>query len=42
MKTEDMVAAVQQKLNIRVDGKPGPTTWGQFTKQLWATAFRAT
>ena len=34
MKTEDMVAAVQQKLNIRVDGKPGPTTWGALYKAI--------
>ena len=34
MKTEDMVAAVQQKLNIGVDGKPGPTTWGAIYKAI--------
>ena len=34
MKIEDMVAAVQQKLNIGVDGKAGPTTWRAVYKAI--------
>ena len=34
MKIEDMVAAVQQKLNIGVDGRAGPTTWGAIYKAI--------
>jgi peptidoglycan L-alanyl-D-glutamate endopeptidase CwlK len=28
MKTDDMIRAVQKKLGIDVDGRPGPQTWG--------------
>ena len=28
MKTEEMIRAVQQKLDIEVDGRAGPQTWG--------------
>jgi peptidoglycan LD-endopeptidase CwlK len=28
MKMEEMIAAVQKKLGVRVDGRPGPETWG--------------
>lgn len=28
MKIEEMIAAVQKKLGIEVDGRPGPETWG--------------
>nr|WP_295786093.1 peptidoglycan-binding protein [Rhodoferax sp.] len=34
MKIEDMVAAVQKKLGIKVDGNPGPTTWGAIYKAI--------
>ncbi len=28
MKIEEMIAAVQKKLGVQVDGRPGPETWG--------------
>jgi hypothetical protein len=28
MKIEEMIAAVQKKLGVLVDGRPGPETWG--------------
>jgi peptidoglycan L-alanyl-D-glutamate endopeptidase CwlK len=34
MKMADMVSAVQQKLNVQVDGKAGPQTWGAVYKNL--------
>lgn len=34
MKTEDMIAAVQDKLNISVDGRAGPETWGAIYKHI--------
>jgi len=34
MKIEDMVAAVQKKLGVQVDGKAGPETWGAIYAQV--------
>lgn len=34
MKIEDMISAIQKKLNIDVDGKAGPQTWGAIYEQL--------
>lgn len=28
MKIEDMIAAVQKKLGVQIDGRAGPETWG--------------
>ncbi len=34
MRIEEMIAAVQQKLGIDVDGKAGPQTWGAIYERL--------
>lgn len=34
MKMGDMVSAVQKKLNVQVDGKAGPQTWGAIYKSV--------
>ena len=34
MKTGDMIRAVQKKLGVEVDGKPGPQTWGAIYQSI--------
>jgi peptidoglycan L-alanyl-D-glutamate endopeptidase CwlK len=34
MKIEEMIAAVQKKLGVQVDGRPGPETWGAIYAQI--------
>lgn len=34
MKIEEMISAIQQSLNIDVDGKAGPQTWGAIYERL--------
>ena len=34
MKIEDMISAVQKSLNVDVDGKAGPQTWGAIYERL--------
>ena len=34
MKIEEMISAVQKKLGVRVDGRPGPETWGAIYAQI--------
>ncbi len=34
MKIEDMISAIQKKLNVDVDGKAGPQTWGAIYERL--------
>jgi peptidoglycan L-alanyl-D-glutamate endopeptidase CwlK len=34
MKIEEMIAAVQKKLNVQADGRPGPETWGAIYAQI--------
>lgn len=34
MKTVDMIRAVQKKLGVEVDGKPGPQTWGAIYQSI--------
>jgi peptidoglycan LD-endopeptidase CwlK len=34
MKIEEMISAVQQSLGVKVDGRPGPETWGAIYKRI--------
>ena len=34
MKTDDMIRAVQKKLGVEVDGRPGPQTWGAIYRSV--------
>jgi peptidoglycan L-alanyl-D-glutamate endopeptidase CwlK len=34
MKIEEMIAAVQKKLGVKADGRPGPETWGAIYAQI--------
>ena len=34
MKTDDMIRAVQKKLGVEVDGRPGPQTWGAIYQHI--------
>ena len=34
MKIEEMIAAVQKKLGVEVDGRAGPETWGAIFAQI--------
>lgn len=34
MKIEEMIAAVQKKVGVKADGRPGPETWGAIYAQI--------